>query len=521
MAKVRHITHMNFIEFHSPWKIPLLYRFLRQGQGSRVKGQGLIKRFTKTSIITQFFLLTWLIVTFSPILQSYGLCASSYYSLTNEEERKLGRKFLGHVKKHLTLINDPIIINYITRVGKRIEAQLPSRPFSYQFYVVKEEAYNAFAAPAGHVFINSGLLAAMDNENELAGILAHEMAHVACRHISKRIERSTKIELATLIGILAGIFLGGGDVATGAMTIGSAAAGQSMSLMYSREDEAEADLVGLKYLVQAGYGAEGILSMLKKIRAFRWFGPKEIPTYLTTHPAIEERLAYIDTQIQIHPGWGAPSLAIDPYDFKKIHTRLIALHGDADAARIHFQSALNGEPDNPLAHYGLALVLEREGHGETALALFKKAVLCNPTDPDILMGMGRSYFLAGKYEQAVNTLQGALAFRPKDREGRFLLGRSYLETGKFHDAVEALKHLVILDPDFTEGYYYLGNAYDKIQNSGEAHYNLGLYFEQKRDAKNARFHFKQALKFFKNDPARRESIHKKLKTLDSFEKSLL
>ncbi len=455
--------------------------------------------------------MAWLIFTFSPVLQSYGFCAS-YYNLTNEEERKLGRKFLGHVKKHLTLIDDPTIIDYITTVGKRIETQLPSHPFTYHFYVVKEEAYNAFAAPAGHVFINSGLLAAMDNENELAGILAHEIAHVACRHIAKRIERSSKIGLATLAGVLAGIFLGGG-AATGAITAGSVAAGQSMSLMYSREDEAEADQVGLKYLIRAGYGAEGLLSILKKIRSVRWFGPKEIPTYLTTHPAIEDRLAYIDTQLEIRPEWGTPSRKIGPYDFRKIHTRLIALYGDVDAARRRFQAVLDKEPDNPLAHYGMALVSEREGQRETALDLFKKAILYNPADPDILLDMGRSYFFAGNYGQAISVLKGALAFRPKDREGYFLLGRSYLETGNSHKAIEALKNLVALDPNFTEGYYYLGNAYDKIKNRGNAHYNLGLYFEQKGDTKNAVFHFKRALNFLRDDPGRRESIRKKLKNL--------
>ncbi|MBW2646439.1 MAG: M48 family metalloprotease [Deltaproteobacteria bacterium] len=443
--------------------------------------------------------MAWLLLTFSPILQSYGFCAS-YYNLTNEEERKLGRKFLNHVKKHLALIDDSIIINYITTVGKRIESQMPSQPFTYNFYVVKEDVYNAFAAPAGHVFINSGLLAAMDNEDELAGILAHEMAHVACRHIAKRIERSTKIGLATLAGVLAGIFLGGGGAATGAITAGSIAAGESMSLKYSREDEAEADQVGLRYLTQAGYSAEGLLSVLKKIRMVRWFGPEEIPTYLTTHPAVEERLAYIDTQMQIRPEWGSTSRKIDPYEFKKIQIRLIALYK---------------EPDNSLAYYGMALVLEREGQRETAFSLFKKAILYNPTDPDMLLDLGRAYFFAGNYRQAISVLKGALAFRPRDRKGQFLLGRSYFETGEFHEAIEVLKTLAELYPNFTEGYYYLGNAYAKIENFGEAHYNLGLYFEHQGDTKNAGFHFKRALKLLGNDPTRQKSIRKKLKNLES------
>ena len=120
---------------------------------------------------------------------------------------------------------------------------------------------------------------------------------------------------------------------------------------------------------------------------------------------------------------------------------------------------------------------------------------------------------SGNYTQAVSILKGALAFRPKDRQGFFLLGRSYLELGNFNDAIEAFNNLVAFDPNFTEGYYYLGDAYNKIKNLGESHYNLGLYFEQKGDAKNAGFHFNRALKLLGEDPARRESIQEKLKSL--------
>jgi tetratricopeptide (TPR) repeat protein len=192
---------------------------------------------------------------------------------------------------------------------------------------------------------------------------------------------------------------------------------------------------------------------------------------------------------------------------------LLALYGDVGTARKHFQAALDKDPHNPLAYYSMALVLEREGQREASLDLFKKAILYNPTDPDILLDMGRSYFFAGNYGQAIRILKGALAFRPGDRQGYFLLGRSHLESGNYHDAIEAFHNLIALDPNFTEGYYYLGNAYDKIKNFGESHYNLGLYFEQQGDTKNAGFHFKQARKLLEEDSARRKSIQERLKSL--------
>jgi hypothetical protein len=99
----------------------------------------------------------------------------------------------AHVNRHFELIDDPVIRRVCrSQVGRRILATLPPQPFNYEFHVIREETYNAFAIPAGYIFINSGLLLAMDSEDELAGILSHEIAHVVCRHIAQRIERSKK-----------------------------------------------------------------------------------------------------------------------------------------------------------------------------------------------------------------------------------------------------------------------------------------------------------------------------------------
>jgi len=124
-----------------------------------------ISRINYTMRLARIALVTLLIIAVAMRSGSEGyLFASSYIYLTTKEEKELGKKLMIYVKKHLVLIEDHIIINYVNRIGQHIVAQLPSPPFDFHFYVVKENVYNAFAAPAGHVFINSGLLAAMDSE---------------------------------------------------------------------------------------------------------------------------------------------------------------------------------------------------------------------------------------------------------------------------------------------------------------------------------------------------------------------
>ncbi len=437
--------------------------------------------------------------------------------LTTKEERELGKKLMLYVKEHLVFIEDPSVINYVDRIGQHIVAQLPTTPFDFHFYVVQEDVYNAFAAPAGHVFINSGLLSAMETEEELAGILAHEISHVLCRHIAKQMEQAKKIGLATLAGVLAGIFLGGDATATGAITSGSIAAGTSLSLKYSRENETEADQVGLKYLAKAGYGCRGLLKILEEIRAKRWFGPEEIPSYLNTHPAIESRLAYLDTWIQTHPEAAESVGPQDPTSFQKVRAKLLALYGDAGEAHSVFDSQLRKNPDDALAYYGKGLVLNRDGKKKEAAEHLKKALQWRPLDPDIHRDLGQIYFHMGQYDSALKTLRGALAFSPKDAEGWFLLGRAQMEMGDLHAALESFKTLVNMAPDYLPGTYYLGETYGRLGNLGEAHYHLGIYFKEKGRFKNARFHLNRALNLLAGDAEKKLTIEKALRELSGTE----
>ncbi|MBW2566492.1 MAG: M48 family metalloprotease [Deltaproteobacteria bacterium] len=440
----------------------------------------------------------------------------SRINLTTKQERELGKKFMLHVRKHLVIIDDPSITGYVDRIGQHIVAQLPTSPFDFHFYVVKEDVYNAFAAPAGYVFINSGLLSAMESEEELAGILGHEIAHVLCRHISERMQQSKKIGIATLAGVLAGILLGD-PALTGAMAQGSVAAGTSLALKYSRENEMEADQVGVKYLNKAGYGSEGLLKTLERIRAKRWFGPEEIPTYLSTHPAVESRMAYLDTWIQTRPKPTRPVHPGDPTDFRKVKVKLIALYGDAGIAHSTFDSQLRKDPNDALAYYGKGLVLDRDGKKEEAAEALKKALEWRPLDVDILRDLGKTYFHMGDYARALKTLRGVLASSPQDREGWFLLGRAQMETGDLNDALDSFKTLVDTAPDYLQGIYYLGETYGKLGNLGEAHYFLGVYYKEKGRFKNAKFHLNRALNLFAKDSARRLTIEKALKELSGAE----
>ena len=433
------------------------------------------------------------------------------FSITAAEEEELSREFMNVVLKSVKFVEDPVIVNYINKVGKEIVSVLPPQPFTYHFYIIKEDVYNAFATPAGHIFIYSGLMAAMDNEEELAGIIGHEIAHVLCRHISQKIDRSKKISIATLAGVAAGIFLGAegaGEVGS-AVILGSMAAGQSMTLAYSRKDERQADQIGLKYLTKAGYSGYGLHTMLGKIRSKHWFGTDQIPAYLTTHPAPEERLAYIGTWLEKNRK-KPPPLETDSSEFKRVNTRLVALYGDETVALRKYKSAVTKNPKNPMANYGYGLVLARIGNKKDAVVYIKRALEREAFNPELLVALGRIYFLDGQYQKALTILESAVSIAPDDPEGLFYIGRTQMELGRFKDAESTLITLTKKHSDYKPGFYFLGNTYGKQGKLADAHYTLGLYYTKNREHRNAVVQFEKALEKT-TDPYRREEIENLLK----------
>lgn len=453
----------------------------------------LIKRKITSIITVTAFLLAGLVVNVPD-----GL------SLTIQEERELAEEFMAVVRTQFPLIEDTIIVNYVNQLGQRILAAVPPQPFDYQFHVLHEDVYNAFATPAGHIFINSGLFAALESEEELAGIIGHEIAHVTCRHISDRIESSKKIGVATLAGMVAGVLLGAGGAgaAASALTVGSVAAGQTAALAYSRDNETQADQLGLGYLTQAGYTGEGLLTSLKKIRSKQWYGSEQIPTYLTTHPASEARMSYIDNWLHQNPTQRMEKKRPETGGFELAHTRIIALYTDGKMALSHFESALAVSPDDPMANYGYALALSRADRWHEAAEHMKRAIEGNAMATHMLQDLGRIYFHDGQYGKAMQALSAGSS--EKNPEGRLYLGRTQMELGQMATARDTFENLIRDDEDYTQAYYFLGESSGRLGDMFGAHYNLGRYYQLKGDLKNAAFHLNRALKLSVDETQRRQ-----------------
>lgn len=431
-------------------------------------------------------------------------------AITIQEENELAEEFLQAVHKQYNIIKDPPIADYINRIGRRIVSEFPQQPFTYHFYVVEEDTYNAFAAPAGHIFVFSGLFEALDHEGELAALLAHEIAHASCRHISEMIESSKKTSLGTLAGVIAGILIGLGGASTvgSAISIGSMAAGESVALAYTREKEMQADQIGRKYLQKAGYDLHSMLSLLKKIRSREWFGTDQIPTYLRTHPATKDRLTYLADTLSNKP---APPPRTS-YAFELARARVSALYGNPRESLKQFEQSIQTRPDDPMAHYGYGLALERNGNPKEAVDHLRIAYAAHENDSYMAEDLGRAHFLNGSYENALKLLKLSTDEVKNGPDGRLYLGRTQLALGRLTEATKTLNRLVEAYPDYLPALYFLGKSYAEQDDSGNAHYYLGLYHLGKQDPENAAFHFKRALKNI-SDPEKVKKINEMMKKL--------
>jgi predicted Zn-dependent protease len=438
--------------------------------------------------------------------------------LTPEEEADLGEQFLHSIRSQYEFTDYPYLVHYINDLGAYIGRQIEVSYFPLNFYVVRENIINAFAAPAGHIFVFSGLAIMLDDVDELACILAHELGHVSARHLAQRIERSKKIGMATMAGVLAGILVGG--KAAGPLVTGSIAAGIQAELSYSREDERQADQIGSKYADISGFNPNGMISALKKIQRGQWYGSEQTPSYLQTHPGAPERMANIAASLQGHEKGPEPEKTKQlRSQFPLFHAMVMALCMDKEDALREFNERLRADPKSAMAHYGLGLALEREGNTAAALDHFESALSGKPDSIPIMFSMGRAYHNDGQYEKSLSILQRALELDPHDKEVLYLSALSLQRLERYSQATKIYERLSFLPPVKNEVYYNLGVVYGNQGSLTLAHYNLGIYFSKLRKGDRALFHFKKAEELAEQDPALREKIHQALRDLKKYHPS--
>ena len=219
-----------------------------------------------------------------------------------EQDIQMGKESADEVRKTMQVVNNPELTGYISRIGSRLAKSPHAGGYPFTFEVVNDPSINAFALPGGPMFVHTGLITSLDNESQLAGVLAHEMSHVALRHGSSNVSKANFIQLPAM---LSGAMLGNKGGIWGTLTqLGIGLGAQSLLLKYSRSAETEADLNGAQIMNDAGYDPTQMAVFFQKLESTGSGGTADnskLANFLSDHPTPGNRVKYVSDQNKLLP----------------------------------------------------------------------------------------------------------------------------------------------------------------------------------------------------------------------------
>lgn len=289
--------------------------------------------------------------------------ASSDNILSRAEEEEYARALVGQMRAYDVLVDDPLIAAFFDDMGYRLAAHSDRPDKSFTFVVLNQDIINAFAAPGGVIALYSGLILAADDQNEVAGVLAHEIAHVTQQHLYRALEKQQAMTIPIALAMLAIAVAGGGDgeAISGALMSGQAAAAQA-AINYTRQNEYEADRIGITTLSRSGFDPAGMPEFFEKMgRITRAMGEGP-PEFLRTHPVSVSRIAEAENRAANMP---KPEPA-DGRDFYLVQARLRVMTSKLpDEALEWFDHRAERADVTPAEleaiDYGRAIALQKKG----------------------------------------------------------------------------------------------------------------------------------------------------------------
>ncbi len=212
---------------------------------------------------------------------------AGYALISVQEEIAIGRQAQQRVRKDLPVVSDRRVVSYVTSIGRRIASRAGGSRYPYSFSIANYKEINAFALPGGPIWINRGALQAATNEAQLAGVLAHEVAHISRRHAADQLTK--RLVADGLLGLLGAVL--GNDRSARAAQAGAQVLAGGYMLKFSRDDEREADRVGAEIVRRAGWDAHGLLEFMEILQRQQGRDPSSVDVFLSSHPAPAERAA--------------------------------------------------------------------------------------------------------------------------------------------------------------------------------------------------------------------------------------
>jgi beta-barrel assembly-enhancing protease len=390
-------------------------------------------------------------------------------ALPIEQEVRYGNAFMRFARAGLPVIDDPVLSQYIDDLGQRLLTNADGVRFPFTFFLINDPSINAAAFLGGRVKVHTGLFLYADSESELASVLAHEITHVTQRHIARYLESQASSSAMTLAGLVGSIALAVINPTAGIAAL-QTTLGLSMqsAINYTRDNEYEADRIGMKTLYDAGFDPSGMATFFQKLAAEYRYASKP-PEMLLTHPLPETRIAEARARAA---SYGKRTLP-PSLDFWFAKVRIQTRFGtERQAALLTFFEQRLSRGDYPLrdaALYGKALVLLQLKRADEADTIMKELASRHPEDLFILDGQTDIDLAKGRNAQAIARLEQFKRRMPDNEVVVINLGNAYLESGNTAKAIATLDPYARDHEENSLTWSLLADAYRKAGRMEELH----------------------------------------------------
>jgi predicted Zn-dependent protease len=362
--------------------------------------------------------------------------------LSKADEYQIGLMAMRQLRGQDLILEDPEITDYIQHLGSRLAAQARDDDQNFQYYVVRSSEINAFATYGGFICINSGLVLLTASESDLAGVIAHETAHVRQRHLARSILAQSRMSLSTTAAMLAAILIGAASGAGGQAIEGAIAMGQGIALQqsmnFTRGEEAEADRVGIGLLAGAGFRTSAMADFFEAMGRREGLSETTGPfDMLRNHPVTRDRIAEARTRAaQERPMQVNESIL---YNWMRERMRVLAAPADSDMtvyyARLRERHALS-DPER----YGEALAQLRAGQTAPAVGTLRELLGSYPQITALYGALGQALQADHQSDAALANFERAMALFPRNVPLAVRYADTLMQTGH-----SAQAHVLLLD----------------------------------------------------------------------------
>ncbi len=395
----------------------------------------------------------------------------SSVSLSDTQETTIGNRIMREVRIDKDFIEDPEVYDYINSLGNRLLAGADGPHRDIDFFVVRDDAINAFALVGGHIGVHSALVLLTQNESELAGVVGHEIGHILQHHQARMLYGQRGVQFTSLAALALAILASRGGGQGGQVTEAAVATAGAMNIQnqlnYTRDHEREADRVGLQLLIRAGFAPRAMVTFFERmLRANRLNEFKGAPGYLRTHPLTTERIADMQDRVENLPSRLVP----DSFEYRIARAKLRAASGSATEAVQFFQTALEDRtvvrPREDV--YGLALAQRRardfEGAWKTLAPLRGENTL-----PAFELLAGQIKTDMGQTDAAAAIYRAALAEHPDYRALVYASLELMQRTGQAKAVLDDVDKRLRERPTDARLYEFQARAYEALGRTASQH----------------------------------------------------